>query len=739
MTYEMFGQHFLQDAWAVGHMWQRWGSPQLNDFPAEVLLPGEDVFPSFPSRNSAPRRAFLAGVTAAIGGTIHGTKPILAAKAREGLISFFDDHPDWAKSAYQTLLDWRAFDDPLNGGSSNGQRIEWIDADASRHPGAGDLFWDPELRVAGAPVVSSDDTHSAQRASLLTCAAASMRSVYDLGPQAHGQPAHDVPAEVLALDPDSEECWDHWATNASMLAAIGAVPPAYIQGIDTILRVVAQGGMPIPAPSLGSLVLGLTNSVVLEEFAGDAENNKAGLVDFPTQKRENVDPDDAELLALVDDRDRIIRRVGAKLNGDMSVLRSVYSTNAILSPNGTDSAKQQGYFGGEVKLLGISSAPTQPPATSPRGVDYVDRLPVDPDPHADLSMSRMFWRGDLQRTCRMAVADNAAVLNALKQECSGDAAWGGDAEACTGCVALAELLIPPCGGFLDANVPDSKCTAVGVGSTSAAAPGLPSWWFDNLSRHHRAGADLPAEIDRETQDLCGVPPYHLAAQWCASAFADESDNSASFSHVNDDFEQAASAECPSGWGTEIRRFGTWSVRQATIMIERTNGVGVPWLPPMVSAYDRQFTTSPGEDACDALQTHWTDSMDERNRATVPATMSLTELLPATYAGADQLRCGITQRVSNWNRSCVEASSLLGIVTPPFNEFNVNTAAFAYELFVQDGSTDPATDYGTECVIREPRVYRTCPAGLECTPGGECVVPRQSPTGFLSLDPPTPGG
>ena len=27
LTYEAFGQHFLQDAWSMGHMWERWGSP----------------------------------------------------------------------------------------------------------------------------------------------------------------------------------------------------------------------------------------------------------------------------------------------------------------------------------------------------------------------------------------------------------------------------------------------------------------------------------------------------------------------------------------------------------------------------------------------------------------------------------------------------------------------------------------------------------------------------------------
>ncbi len=31
---EVFGQHFLQDSWAVGHMWHRWGRPDLRTFPS---------------------------------------------------------------------------------------------------------------------------------------------------------------------------------------------------------------------------------------------------------------------------------------------------------------------------------------------------------------------------------------------------------------------------------------------------------------------------------------------------------------------------------------------------------------------------------------------------------------------------------------------------------------------------------------------------------------------------------
>jgi hypothetical protein len=33
MVLEAIGQHYLQDAWSMGHMWERWGGPELADHP----------------------------------------------------------------------------------------------------------------------------------------------------------------------------------------------------------------------------------------------------------------------------------------------------------------------------------------------------------------------------------------------------------------------------------------------------------------------------------------------------------------------------------------------------------------------------------------------------------------------------------------------------------------------------------------------------------------------------------
>ncbi len=32
LSIESVAQHFLQDAWSEGHMWERWGSCEISDF-----------------------------------------------------------------------------------------------------------------------------------------------------------------------------------------------------------------------------------------------------------------------------------------------------------------------------------------------------------------------------------------------------------------------------------------------------------------------------------------------------------------------------------------------------------------------------------------------------------------------------------------------------------------------------------------------------------------------------------
>lgn len=61
LSLEAIAQHFLQDAWSGGHMWMRWGSPDLTDYPSFA---------------GAPRRS-TALFVAAVSGLIHGSRAVM--------------------------------------------------------------------------------------------------------------------------------------------------------------------------------------------------------------------------------------------------------------------------------------------------------------------------------------------------------------------------------------------------------------------------------------------------------------------------------------------------------------------------------------------------------------------------------------------------------------------------------------------------------------------------------------
>jgi hypothetical protein len=120
LVVEAVGQHFLQDAWSAGHMWERWGGPEIDDIGADV--------------DSVSSGA----VAAAVAGLIHGSKSIL------------------------TWDDQMSAPDPLH-------VVEYIDFLGARHEMVGDLFMDDFL---------FEDLYSAQRESFLDCSAAGIGEVY---------------------------------------------------------------------------------------------------------------------------------------------------------------------------------------------------------------------------------------------------------------------------------------------------------------------------------------------------------------------------------------------------------------------------------------------------------------------------------------------------------------------------------------------------------------------------------
>lgn len=158
---EAVGHHFLQDAWSMGHMWQRWGSANLSDFPGATLDEKRD-------------RAVL---VALVSGFIHGARGVL-----------------------QQLPGWTTFD--VN--------------DAMCAP------W-PDVRFAMtdgtiAPAVGDDylaSMYPIQEKTFYDCATSGMLEVYRATGMAHG-PANPE-AGLTNVDPAGERCFGQRATNAAIV------------------------------------------------------------------------------------------------------------------------------------------------------------------------------------------------------------------------------------------------------------------------------------------------------------------------------------------------------------------------------------------------------------------------------------------------------------------------------------------------------------------------------------------
>lgn len=170
LALEAVGQHFLQDAWSMGHMWQRWGSPNLADFP-----PGEE------QRD----RAVLVALTA---GLIHGSRGVL-----------------------QRLPAWTSYDvnDAL---CAPDDRVRMLRDDGALLPGIGDDYLDK------LPEHSASGEAAEQSRRLYSCAASGMLEVYLAAGASHGAPA-SLASGLASVDPTSASCFGQRATNQSMVAA----------------------------------------------------------------------------------------------------------------------------------------------------------------------------------------------------------------------------------------------------------------------------------------------------------------------------------------------------------------------------------------------------------------------------------------------------------------------------------------------------------------------------------------
>ena len=209
LAYEAVGQHFLQDSWSAGHMWQRWGSTTLEDFPSTTTkgMTPSDVEWNKPE-NELLRKLVIAEITAVAAGTIHGSDgPIFEYILKEkNLLSPFHDpmcYPHWGVSAVD-----------------NGQEIPVV-GDLHLH----DVVGGPPEHKDISPYGKLDSYDVAglagQKSKLLTCAAGSVGTVYaalaDAG--TYGAPVLGA-ADGEAPPFDAVACKAPAATNRAMARGI---------------------------------------------------------------------------------------------------------------------------------------------------------------------------------------------------------------------------------------------------------------------------------------------------------------------------------------------------------------------------------------------------------------------------------------------------------------------------------------------------------------------------------------
>ena len=229
LMYEGYAQHFLQDRWAIGHMWERWNGPDIPSAAHRAVAPGLAV--------------------GAIAGLIHGAESVL------------NDHP--ITQALMSAAD--PMSSPLPGEDAARPMVFRHESlPGSRPvPAIGDeRLADMRLGRFGASYggqkvdVPLDVT--AQRASMLECSSAGWAEVIRaLGPgDGGGFGVHKASLAAGAPDfpvLDRETCWDMWATNRSMYVGYvgeGASGIAALAG----LRIVTRGVLNAE-PSAGGVIL----------------------------------------------------------------------------------------------------------------------------------------------------------------------------------------------------------------------------------------------------------------------------------------------------------------------------------------------------------------------------------------------------------------------------------------------------------------------------------------------------
>jgi hypothetical protein len=354
----------------------------------------------------------------------------------------------------------------------------------------------------------------------------------------------------------------------------------------------------------------------------------------------------------------------------------------------------------------------------------------------------MFWRGNVERTCRKSLLNNAQELLSLKEKCSAKAAGGGNPDACTACVEIAELHVPNLnfgGAYLP--VGDSKCSALGVTARGQVPGGLPAWWYDN---YYRYVGIHEGEVTSDFVQGLDHPGFDVALTWCTGAeirrsiggalpFQDDTTYVVSASGwlpARDSelsYEPKSGPTCTDELGNQYGAdYGISHRRHGQAFIEEYNQTTPNWVYPLVTALDYTSEVVPvgecGGKYVDSRAARFLDAAGDPT-TTMYAPQSQISHIHGGASGISAPRCGVRQRMYFWNRPCSIATENWNFRFPAtFNFFSA-----------QDGTEIDEIAYGNDvnpdnnfCLLREPRTLVTsCPNGMTCSASGECNADDQS--------------